>query len=103
MAYGVFQGIEDFAAFSKNYLQQPTGAELTYHVGSLAPGESKTLTYTVNVEPGVFMAAGNEKVPINNRARIFTDDKRDDGNNPLNAYNCYKSQLPANKVGWEEW
>lgn len=69
----------------------------TYYVGSLAPGESKTLTYTVNVEPGVFMAAGNEKVPINNRARIFTDDKRDDGNNPLNAYNCYKT---LNRKAW---
>lgn len=69
----------------------------TYHVGSLAPGESKTLTYTVNVEPGVFMVAGNEKVPINNRARIFTDDKRDDGNNPLNAYNCYKT---LNRKAW---
>lgn len=63
----------------------------TYYVGPLAPNESKTLTYTVNVEPGVFMAAGNEDVRINNRARMFTDDKRTDGNQPLNAYNCFKT------------
>lgn len=63
----------------------------TYYVGSLAPGESKTLTYTVNVEPGVFMAAGNENVPINNRACIYTDDIREDGDVWLNGYNTSKT------------
>lgn len=63
----------------------------TYYVGSLAPGESKTLIYTVNVEPGVFVASGNEDMVINNRARIFTDDNRNDGNSPLNAYNTNKT------------
>ena len=58
----------------------------TYYVGSLAPGESKTLTYTVNVEPGVFVAAGNEDVQINNRACIYTDDSREDGGVRLNGY-----------------
>lgn len=58
----------------------------TYYVGSLAPGESKTLTYTVNVEPGVFVAAGNEDVQINNRACIYTDDSRKDGGGWLNGY-----------------
>lgn len=58
----------------------------TYYVGSLAPGESKTLTYTVKVEPGVFVAAGNEDVQINNRACIYTDDSREDGGGWLNGY-----------------
>ena len=58
----------------------------TYYVGSLAPGESKTLTYTVNVEPGVFVAAGNKDVQINNRACIYTDDSRTDGGVRLNGY-----------------
>ena len=58
----------------------------TYYVGSLAPGESKTLTYTVNVEPGVFVAAGNKDVQINNRACIYTDDSRTDGGVWLNGY-----------------
>ena len=58
----------------------------TYYVGSLAPGESKTLTYTVNVEPGVFVAAGNKDFKINNRACIYTDDRRLDGGVWLNGY-----------------
>lgn len=63
----------------------------TCYIGSLAPGKSKTLTYTVNVEPGVFVAAGNENAQINNRARIIDDDSREDGGKSLNAYNCYKT------------
>ena len=58
----------------------------TYYVGSLAPGESKTLTYTVKVEPGVFVAAGNKAAQINNRACIYTDDSRKDGGVRLNGY-----------------
>lgn len=57
-----------------------------YYVGSLAPGESKTLTYTVKVEPGVFVAAGNKAAQINNRACIYTDDSRKDGGVRLNGY-----------------
>lgn len=63
----------------------------TYYVGSLAPGESKTLTYTVNVEPGVFVAAGNKDVKINNRACIYTDDSREDGGGRLKGYNSSKT------------
>lgn len=63
----------------------------TYYVGSLAPGESKTLTYTVNVEPGVFVAAGNKDFRINNRACIYTDDSRTDGGVWLKGYNTGKT------------
>lgn len=63
----------------------------TYYVGSLAPGESKTLTYTVNVEPGVFVAAGNKDFKINNRACIYTDDRRTDGGVWLNGHNASKT------------
>lgn len=63
----------------------------TYYVGSLAPGESKTLTYTVNVEPGVFVAAGNKDFKINNRACIYTDDSRIDGGVWLKGYNTSKT------------
>ena len=63
----------------------------TYYVGSLAPGESKTLTYTVNVEPGVFVAAGNKDFKINNRACIYTDDSRIDGGVWLKGYNASKT------------
>ena len=63
----------------------------TYYVGSLAPGESKTLTYTVKVEPGVFVAAGNKDFKINNRACIYTDDSRKDGGVWLKGYNTSKT------------
>lgn len=69
----------------------------TYYVGSLAPGESKTLTYTVNVEPGVFVAAGNKDVQINNRACIYTDDSRTDGGVWLNGHNASKT---INRKAW---
>ena len=65
--------------------------KFTYYVGSLAPGESKTLTYTVNVEPDVFVAAGNKDVQINNRACIYTDDSRTDGGGRLNGYMTSKT------------
>ena len=58
----------------------------TYYVGSLAPGESKTLTYTVKVEPGVFVAAGNKDFKINNRACIYTGDSSTDGGGRLSGY-----------------
>ena len=63
----------------------------TYYVGSLAPGESKTLTYTVNVEPGVFVAAGSKDFKINNRACIYTDDRGTDGGVLLRGYNTSKT------------
>ena len=63
----------------------------TYYVGSLAPGESKTLTYTVNVEPGVFVAAGNKAAQINNRACIYTGDSSTDGGVRLNGYMTSKT------------
>lgn len=63
----------------------------TYYVGSLAPGESKTLTYTVNVEPGVFVAAGNKDFKINNRACIYTGDSSTDGGGRLNGYMTSKT------------
>ena len=68
----------------------------TYYVGSLAPGKSKTLTYTVNVEPDVFVAEGNKDFKINNRACIYTDDRRLDGGVRLNGY--YTSKTINRKV-----
>lgn len=63
----------------------------TYYVGSLAPDESKTLTYTVKVEPGVFVAAGNKDFKINNRACIYTDDSGTDDGVWLKGYNTSKT------------
>lgn len=69
----------------------------TYYVGSLAPGESKTLTYTVKVEPDVFVAAGNKDFKINNRACIYTDDSREDDGVRLNGY---MTSTTINRKAW---
>ena len=69
----------------------------TYYVGSLAPGKSKTLTYTVKVEPGVFVAAGNKDFKINNRACIYTGDSSTDGGGWLNGY---MTSTTINRKAW---
>ena len=88
-------GLEIMAGTTPNITDRDNDGKkndsFTYYVGSLAPGESKTLTYTVNVEPGVFMAAGNKDVQINNRACIYTDDRREDGGVWLNGHNASKT------------
>ena len=88
-------GLEIMAGTTPNITDRDNDGKkndsFTYYVGSLAPGESKTLTYTVNVEPGVFMAAGNKDVQINNRACIYTDDRREDGGVWLNVHNASKT------------
>ena len=93
-------GLEIMAGTTPNITDRDNDGKkndsFTYYVGSLAPGESKTLTYTVNVEPGVFMAAGNKDFKINNRACIYTDDSREDGGVWLNGY--YTSQTINRKV-----
>lgn len=47
-----------------------------YHVGTLMPGESRTLVYKVVVEPGFFAVAGNNTETITNRASIYWVDKQ---------------------------
>ena len=88
-------GLEIMAGTTPNITDRDNDGKkndsFTYYVGSLAPGESKTLTYTVNVEPGVFVAAGNKDFKINNRACIYTDDRREDGGVWLNGHNASKT------------
>ena len=61
-------------------------------MGSLAPGESKTLTYTVNVEPGVFVAAGNKDCPGSTIAPAFIPMTAEtDGGVWLKGYNTSKT------------
>lgn len=62
----------------------------TYYVGDLKPGECKTLVYKLNIDAGVFTTR-NGDIPINNRAKIYTDDERTDGIGALNAYSAYKT------------
>ena len=69
----------------------------TYYVGSLAPDESKTLTYTVKVEPDVFVAEGNKDFKINNRACIYTGDSSTDGGGRLNGY---MTSTTINRKAW---
>ena len=69
----------------------------TYYAGSLAPGKSKTLVYQVTVEPGAFVAAGNNAFTIQNRAEIKSDDNRTDGNQWLNGW------LEQNTLARKAW
>lgn len=47
-----------------------------YHVGSLAPGESKTLVYTIKVDKGIYTVS-NEAIHIKNRAMTLTEFQKD--------------------------
>lgn len=59
-----------------------------YNVGNLAPGECRTLVYTVKVDAGAFTQA-NVDFTIRNRATILTDPSRkEDENKRLENYSC---------------
>lgn len=58
----------------------------TFYAGDLAPGDSKTLVYTLTLEPGVFVAAGNSGFSVQNRVEIKTDETRTDGDQWLNGW-----------------
>ena len=59
---------------SKNDSNKPNGA-FEYHVGALKPNESRTLVYTVVIEPGFFTVAGNNTEIIKNRVQIYWVDE----------------------------
>lgn len=63
----------------------------TYYIGELAPGEEKTLTYSVKVAPGVYVEAGNADIILKNRAEVYSDDTREDGNKWFQGYNANKT------------
>ncbi len=70
----------------------------TYYVGSLAPGESKTLIYTVHVDPGAFVEAGNDAFTVKNRVQIYSDDSREDGGQLFNSFN---SSRTVSRKAWD--
>ncbi|MGN0518797.1 MAG: hypothetical protein ACI4II_08770, partial [Acutalibacteraceae bacterium] len=63
----------------------------TYYVGSLAPGESRTLTYKLNVDPGIYIASYDLSIYVKNSAGVFADDSRQDGNTSFNNASASKS------------
>lgn len=63
------------------------GLSFAYSLGRLKPGESRTLTYTVKVDPGVFPTAGNADIPINNRAVVAAGGTTLTDGSIFNAYN----------------
>lgn len=82
-----------------------SGKNFQYSVGNLAPGESKTLVYTVKVNQGVYTVS-NEDIDIGNRATILTDPTREDGGNQrLENFHTMKtltSKKWARKIVGEE-
>ena len=68
------------------------GDGFAYYIGDLAPGQERTLTYDLIVEPGFFIEAGNAEGKIRNRALLYMDDTRGDANkNHVQAYNTTTS------------
>lgn len=78
--------------FTDNDQDEIYNDSFTYEVGSLEPGESKTLVYSVKVAPGVFPVAGNSSPEIRNRAVIYVVDEREEHRDDqrLESYNAYK-------------
>lgn len=58
------------------------------NVGSVSPGEERTLKYTVKIDKDGMTAMGNNKVLVNNRAAVYTDPNAPGGagNQKLQAY-----------------
>ena len=75
-----------------------------YHTGPIPVGESRTLVYSVTLDPGVFAAAGNNTADastfaINNRVEYFYADE----NNELSWANRI-NVVPQNvKLGKKSW
>lgn len=42
-----------------------------YTIGSMKPGDKKTLIYKIEIEPGVYVEAGNNDIKITNRAYLY--------------------------------
>lgn len=42
-----------------------------YTIGSMQPGDKKTLIYKIEIEPGVYVEAGNNDIKITNRAYLY--------------------------------
>ena len=61
-----------------------------YHVGPLAPGKSRTLVYSVIIDPGAFTAAGNNAFQVQNRVDIYSVNSNSTKGNKLNAYYSIK-------------
>ena len=61
-----------------------------YHVGPLAPGKSRTLVYSVIIDPGAFTAAGNNAFQVQNRVDIYSVNSNSAKGNKLNAYYSIK-------------
>lgn len=60
------------------------------YIGSLAPGEVKTVVYTVKIHPDIWVN-NNHDIKLGNRAVIFSDDSKAGGNQQYEAYSCEKT------------
>ena len=63
----------------------------TYHVGSLKPGQCRTLSYSVIIDPGAFTVAKNNDFKVQNRADIFSVKDNNSIASRLEGYNCYQT------------
>lgn len=60
------------------------------YVGDLKQGEERTITYTVDVKPGLWATGNNDKIRLGNRAEVLSNDKWEGGSLQYNGYNSDK-------------
>lgn len=91
----ITDGIEDQPTYKDNDNDGKNNDCFIYNIGSLGPGESKTLVYTVRVDPQALIAAGNNDILLRNRVGIYSE-----GMNYNNRYDGY--QISTN-IGHKSW
>lgn len=69
-----------------------------WNIGSLKPGEAKTMTYTVRVDAGAFIAAGTQDLIIKNRAAIYSDETS--ARNDSNRFNAFSTTTNVGRKAW---
>ena len=71
--------------YNKNNNKDEKSGFICY-VESLAPGESKTITYDIKVDAGIFTAARNNATYIKNQVKIYIDGQQEVSRPPQGFY-----------------
>ena len=72
------------------------GHQFDFYVGTLQPGEQKTLTYQIKVNGNIY-AAGNDEISIKNTAGVYSDDTISGGNHQ------FASSMVTKSLGKKVW
>lgn len=61
------------------------------YIGSLKQGEERTITYTVDIKPELWVLGNNERIRFGNRAEVLSNDKWEGGNLRYNGFSYDKN------------